>query len=41
MKLGPKFIIFLPHHGKRLSTPVYDMLLDLRASFHLYGRIEA
>jgi hypothetical protein len=35
MKLGPKFIIFLPHHGKWLTTPVHDMLLGLRASFPL------
>jgi hypothetical protein len=36
MKLGPKFLIFLPHHGKWLSTPVYGMLLGLRASFPLW-----
>jgi hypothetical protein len=30
MKLGPKLIIFLPQHGKSLSTPIYDMLLWLR-----------
>jgi hypothetical protein len=35
MKLGPKFVIVLPHHGKLLSTPVYDMLLGLSASFPL------
>jgi hypothetical protein len=40
MKLGPKFIIFLSHHGKWLMTPIYDMLLGLIASFP-YGRVEA
>jgi hypothetical protein len=36
MKLGSKFIIVLPHHGKWLSTPVYDILLGLIASFPLW-----
>jgi hypothetical protein len=36
MKLGPKFIIFLPRHGKCLITPVHDMWLWFRASFPIW-----
>jgi hypothetical protein len=40
MKLGPKFIFFLPHDGMWLSNPLYGVLLGLRAVFP-YGRVEA
>jgi hypothetical protein len=37
MKLGPKFIMLLIHHGKLISTPSVWHVLRLRASF-LYAQ---